>query len=132
MIINFSFYEPRQVYEQTYFSGHPAPEHYSRCGRFLTNYIRTDDRFFVENRSLFRRADPLPEGTPSWADDDIKDEILVTRPPQYSNDDLEDETPKQIKEKSTIITGWRSWLSRIQDFINTLIYKNIKCNTNKI
>jgi hypothetical protein len=81
---------------------------------------------------LFRRADPLPEGMPSWADDDIKDEILVTRPPQYSNDDLEDETPRQIKEKSTIITGWRSWLSRIQDFINTLIYKNIKCNTNKI
>jgi hypothetical protein len=80
---------------------------------------------------LFRRADPLPKGF-TWADDDIKDEIFVTRPPQYSNDDLEDETPRQIKEENTIITGWRSWLNRIQHFVNTLTHKDIKRNTNKI
>jgi len=131
VIINFSFYEPRQVYEQTYFSGHLGPEHYPKCGRFLGNYIRTDDRFFVENRSLFRRAEPLPAGI-SWADDEIKDEVLITQPPKYFNDDLEDEISKQIKDESTVITGWRSWLSRIQNFINTLINKDIKCNTNKI
>ncbi len=81
---------------------------------------------------MFRRADPLPKGTPLWADDEIKDEILITGPPKYFNDDLEDETPSQIKEENTIITGWRSWLNRIQHFINTLIHKDIKCNKNKI
>ncbi len=82
---------------------------------------------------MFRRAEPLPGGL-IWDDDEIKDEILVTRQPRYSNDDLEDETPRQIKEESTVITGWRSWFSRIQDFINKLIHKDkdIKCNTNKI
>jgi hypothetical protein len=81
---------------------------------------------------LFRRAEPLPEGV-SWADGEIKDETLITGPPQYFNDDLEDETPiRQIKEESIIVTGWRSWLNRIQHFINTLTHKDIKCNTNKI
>ncbi len=131
MIINFSFYEPRQVYEQTYFSGHPGPEHYPKCGRFLGNYIRTDDRFFVENRSLFRRAESLPAGI-FWANDEIKDEVLITHPPKYFNDDLEDGTSKQIKDESTIITGRRSWLSRIQDFFNKLIHKDIKSNKSKI
>ncbi len=80
---------------------------------------------------MFRLVESLPQGL-LWTDDEIKDDILVTRPPRYYNDDLEDDIPSQIKEESIIIMAWRSWLSRIQNFFNKLINEDIKDNKNKI
>jgi hypothetical protein len=122
--INFSFYEPRQVYQQTYYSGHPSPVFFPKCCRFDVRVIRTDDPFFVENRSLFRLAQSLPN-TFKWADNDIKDEILVVRPPRYYNDDLEDEISTQIKEESMVNTPWRSWLNRIKKSFNKFTNEDI-------
>jgi hypothetical protein len=127
VLINFRFYEPRQVYQQTYYSGHPAAVYFGKCCRLQIRTIRTDDLFFVENRSLFRLSESLPE-TLLWTDDGTKDEILVARPPRYYNDDLEDEIPIQIKDKSIAMKTWRSWLNRIQTFFNKFTNADIKNN----
>ena len=127
MIINFSPYEPRQFYEQTFFSGHPSPERRRGCCRIFSHEIRTDDLFFVENRLLFRRAESLPQFI-RYHNDDIENEIPLTRPPVYYSDDIETETSTQIKEKHFIITVWHSWLCRIQEFFNKLTNKDIKYN----
>jgi hypothetical protein len=81
---------------------------------------------------LFRLAAPLPKIFAWDDDDDIKNEILVARSPRYYNDDLEDEIPIQIKDKSIAMKKWRSWLNRIQTFFNKLTNADTKNNKNKI